>query len=96
MQTIKKAQAGSFESSDILILVSPVEKGKGRIIEIDSGVFPQYGDKILEIFNNVLDQYKIDDIQIKANDKGAIDAVITARLETVLERCLGKQEGTLY
>ena len=93
MQKIKSAQAGSFESSDILILVS---EGKGRKIELESGVYAQYGDSILALINIVLDEYNIHDIYIKAFDKGAIDAVIRARMETVLNRAKDKQEGTLY
>jgi len=93
MQTIKSAQAGSFESSDILILVS---KGEGREIELESGVYAQYGESILALINTVLDEFDIQNIHIKAHDKGAIDAVIRARMETVLTRALDKQEGTLY
>lgn len=96
MKILKKAQAGSFESSDILILVEPNKKGDGRNIEIESGVFQQYGDKIELIINNVLDTYEINDIHLKAHDKGAIDAVISARMETVLTRALNQQLGTLY
>lgn len=96
MKITKKAQAGSFESSDILILVEPNKKGDGRKIEIESGVFLQYGDKIEALINQVLDTYEISDIHLKAHDKGAIDAVILARMETVLTRGLEQQQGTLY
>lgn len=96
MKILKKAQAGSFESSDILILVEPNKKGEGRKIEIESGVFVQYGDKIKALINKVLDDYDITEVHLKAHDKGAIDAVICARMETVLLRALDKQMGTLY
>ena len=96
MEIVQKAQAGSFESSDILILVEPNKKGQGRKIEIESGVFKQYGDKIEKLINIVLDNYGIDDVHLKAHDKGAIDAVISARMETVLTRALNQQAGTMY
>ena len=96
MKLLKKAQAGSFESSDILILIEPNEKGEGRKIDIESGVFQQYGDKIKKLIVEMLDTYKIKDIRLKAHDKGAIDAVILARMETVLTRGLDQQQGTLY
>ena len=38
----------------------------------------------------------INNIHLKINDKGAIQPVIRARMQTVLLRALGKQEGTLY
>jgi len=96
MRIIKEAQAGSFESSDILILAEPISEGEGRKIELDSGVYKQYGERILILINEVLDTYKITDIHLKINDKGAIEPVILARMETVLERALENQQGTLY
>lgn len=96
MKIIKEAQAGSFESSDILILAEPVATGKGRKIELDSGVFAQYGDRILALINTILDENKVQDIHLKINDKGAIEPVIHARMETVLQRASGVQQGTLY
>jgi citrate lyase subunit gamma (acyl carrier protein) len=96
MKITKKAQAGSFESSDILILVEPYEEGKGRNIQLESAVFHQYGDRIKSIIIDYLDKYKLEDIHLVANDKGAIDAVISARMETVLQRATNTQTGTLY
>lgn len=96
MQITKKAQAGSFESSDILILVEPQQEGKGRNISLESSVYHQYGDKIKAIITDFLDKYEIEDIHLVANDKGAIDTVIAARMETVLQRATETQLGTLY
>jgi len=42
MKLIKPAQAGSFESSDIMILIKPSEENSGRKLEIDSNVMLQY------------------------------------------------------
>lgn len=96
MTITKKAQAGSFESADILILAEPVNKGDGRKIEFQSVVNKQFGDKILEIINNCLDEFKIDDIFLVIQDKGAIEPVIKSRMETVLLRASNQQKGTLY
>jgi len=96
MKIIKKAQAGSFESSDILILVEPVSEGAGRKLSIDSGVYKQYGSEIEKLIIKLLDKHKVDDIHLIANDKGAINPVIEARMETVLLRASGNQKGTLY
>ena len=96
MKIINKAQAGSFESSDILILVSPAKEGMGRQINIESGVYQQYGEEILALINQVLDDYNITEVQVNAHDKGAIRPVILARMETVMQRVLNEQQGTLY
>ncbi len=86
MEIIKKAQAGSFESSDILILIEPLNKKTGRKIEIDSTVMKEYGDSIKKLINNCLDTYQVQNIHLIAKDKGALDLTISARLETALKR----------
>ncbi len=90
-----KAQAGSFESSDILIMVEPVEKGTGRTIELKSIVMQQFGDDLLKQIHRDLDTFNINDIRIIVNDKGALPPTISARLETALKRSAQLQAGTL-
>lgn len=96
MEIIQRAQAGSFESSDILVLVEPVEKGKGRNILIESAVKKQYGQMIESLIIELLDKYQVNDIHLVAHDKGAINPVISARVETVLMRAADAQQGTMY
>ncbi len=86
MKILKKAQAGSFESSDILILAEPVEDNSGRNINIDSTVMKEYGASIRNLIDRALDEYKIQDIHLIIKDKGALDPTILARLETALKR----------
>jgi len=86
MEIIKKAQAGSFESSDILVLVEPLGDNLGRKIEIDSTVMKEYGDSIKILINKCLDSYKVQNIHLIAKDKGALEPTILARVETALKR----------
>lgn len=86
MKIIKKAQAGSFESSDILVLIEPVTENSGRKIEIDSTVMKEYGDSIKKLIDKCLDSYHIQNIHLIAKDKGALDPTISARVETALKR----------
>ena len=95
MKTIKQAQAGTFESSDILVLVEEAEDNSGRQIELSSPVMIQYGKSIHNEINRVLDRYEIEDIHIICQDKGALSVTICARVETAIRRALGIQEGTL-
>ncbi|MBR8534632.1 citrate lyase acyl carrier protein [Carboxylicivirga sediminis] len=95
MELKTKAQAGSFESSDVLILVEPVEKGAGRIIELKSIVMQQFGDDLLGQIHANLDDFKIDDVRLIINDKGALPPTVSARLETALKRAAQLQSGTL-
>ena len=95
MKILKSSQAGSFESSDLMVLIEPVTENSGRKIELDSTVMLQYGDDIKTIIIDVLDQFEISDIHLIAKDKGALDATIKARLETAIIRGADLQKGTL-
>jgi citrate lyase subunit gamma (acyl carrier protein) len=85
----ERASAGSFESSDMLVLVEPVEPGGGRLIEIESVVLLQFGESIRAEVNNILDQYDVKDARLVIRDKGALGPTISARVETALRRALG-------
>ncbi len=95
MKLIQNAQAGTLESSDVMIVIYPTDEGAGRKIQLDSSVDLQYGDSIKADVNEVLDAYKIQDIKMLVTDKGALSPVIKARVETAVKRSLGLQEGTL-
>lgn len=90
-----KAQAGSFESSDVLIMVEPVERGVGRKIELSSIVMQQFGEDLLRQVNRDLDAYGVADVRLIINDKGALPPTVSARLETALKRAAEMQTGTL-
>ncbi len=92
MQIVKKAQAGSFESSDIMVLVEPSEKS-GRYIEINSSVDIQFGEQIKHAINRKLDELQVVDIHLIAKDKGALNLTICARVETAVKRAAGVQKG---
>ena len=89
------AQAGTFESSDVIFLIEPLPEHSGRKIELFSSVLHQFGVSFNKIVTDMLDQYEITDIHLIARDKGALEPTIKARLETAIKRSLGIQEGTL-
>lgn len=95
MKVKKRAKAGSFESSDILVIIEPVEENTGRVIELDSTVMLQFGESILAEITQMLDKLNISDVKLIAQDKGALHPTICARVETALRRSLGIEEGTL-
>lgn len=88
MEIVKNAVAGTLESSDILICVEPCER---LIIEIRSVVDDQYHDAICSAIAEVLEQFQVRRGKICVNDRGALDCVIRARMETVLIRGGGKE-----
>lgn len=83
MEIVRNASVGSLESSDILIRVEPCEK---LIIEIKSVVEEQYYDSIHAAIDEVLAQFHVRKGKISAIDRGALDCVIRARMETAIIR----------
>ena len=89
MKIIKNASAGIIESSDIMIVVFPSDNG----IEIDlnSSVEKQFGDQIRKVILETLKEFNVSNVTIKATDKGALDCVIKARVQTAITRA--SEEG---
>lgn len=85
MLHIKKAAiAGSLESSDVQIRIEPCQAGIDIVLE--SVVKMQYGDAILETVRDVIERFQVNSARITINDKGAIDAVIRARMHSAICR----------
>ena len=80
---MKKAQAGSVESNDVLITVSESDTLEISITSIVSAFFY---DQIYQVIKNTLAELNINKIKVEAIDKGALDYTIKARLITAIER----------
>lgn len=87
MKITKVAKAGTLESNDILIMVLPNDSGKVEL-ELESIVMQQFGDVIKEVILHKVKEMGIESITIKAEDKGALDYTIGARLETAIKRAI--------
>lgn len=83
MKALKSVVVGSVESNDILIKVSP---GNGITLNLESSVIKQYGDDIRNTINEVVSELGVSDVVIDANDKGALDFTIKARVKTALNK----------
>lgn len=86
MKIKRTATAGSLESQDILITVHKNTKNTGIIIELESPSIVQYGENIRDEIKAVVEMYKIENVLIKAIDKGALGFTIKARTEVALQR----------
>lgn len=84
MTIIKSAVAGTLESSDTFISVEPNEEGLK--IDIESVVSEQYYDAILKTVTEVLKDLQVNKGRINVKDRGALDCVIRARVETAVKR----------
>lgn len=85
MKVKKIAKAGTFESNDILIMVMPNEENKIEI-ELESIVLKQFGKAIRKTILDKLKELEVESVTVKAQDKGALDYIIRARIETAIKR----------
>jgi len=82
----EKAWAGTMESSDIYVEVAPLAAGSGIELSVQSVVYAQFGDAIEKTIMETLESLAIDDMKVVANDRGAVDCTIKARVETAVRR----------
>ena len=85
MKLLEIANAGTLESSDIQIIIEP-NANNGIVVELESVLKTQFGDQIIEVITNTLNELGVKDAKIFANDKGAIDPVIISRVQTAVYR----------
>ena len=87
MKITTSAVAGTLESSDVYVKVEPCDKLE---IEIESVVYNQFAEEIKKSIMEVVEELDVDSGKISINDKGAIDCVIKARVETAIKRAGGE------
>lgn len=87
-EIIRKATAGTMESSDVYVEIEP--KQNGLSIALESVVKEQFGQSILDTVQEVLKNCGVENAQLRIADRGALDCVIRARLETAIMRGRGE------
>lgn len=85
MKAKKEAMAGTLESSDVLVTVSPRE-GEGVEYTIESIVLKQYGRRIRSVTEEMTTAAGLTGAAVRVQDRGALECTLRARLETALER----------
>ena len=84
MKIVKAAQAGTVESSDIVVKIEPNETGVE--IELTSSVQQQYGAKIEAVIRETLNELGVENAKVTAIDKGALDCTVRARTQAAAFR----------
>lgn len=79
----KKGQAGTMQSSDLMVFVEPADE---LTLEIESTVKKQFEHLIRAKLEEVLAKQEITKGKIRITDRGALDYAIEARLEAALQR----------
>lgn len=86
---LQNSNAGTLESGDILIEISPSDTN-GLKINLQSTVALQFGRRIKQVIEETLTDLGITDAIVDATDKGALDCTIRARVTTAAVRASGK------
>lgn len=87
---LKPAHAGTLESGDILVQISPAADGEGLTVNLDSSVAFQFGKQIKKVISETLVGLGVSDAVVNATDKGALDSTIRARVTAAAVRATGK------
>lgn len=87
-ELVRRAVAGTMESSDAYVELEPGVNGIE--IDIDSVVINQFGDQLREVVQDVLREQGVQNAKVKLIDRGALDCVIRARVETAIVRAKGE------
>lgn len=90
MKIIKAAQAGTVESSDIIVKIEPAEAGVEVVLS--SSVMQQYGKQIEKVIRETLSELGVDAARVEAIDKGALDCTVKARTQAAAYRAAGSTD----
>ena len=83
-EIIKLATAGTDEKSDAIITVEPNDSG--LVLQIKSVVINQFGEAIEASVREVLEDMGEKNAIVPVADRGALDCVLRARVETAILR----------
>ena len=85
----KRASAGTTESSDVYVEIAPCEGGIR--LRLESVVEEQFGDAIRAAVEEQLAALGVTAAEVRIVDRGALDCVLRARVETAVRRGKGEQ-----
>jgi len=83
MDIVKKAAAGTMQSSDLVVNVEPADRLE---IQIESTVKKQFEHLIRARIEAALRRHDVTRAVVRVSDRGALDYAIDARVETALRR----------
>lgn len=91
MKIVTVGKAGTVESSDIIVEISPNEK-KGIELHLESQVMQQYGKQIEKVMRETLNELGVEDAVVSATDKGALDCTVIARTKAAAYRAAQSED----
>ena len=88
MAILKRAVAGTLESSDAYVEIEPGTNGLE--IQLESVVLGQFGESIDRTIRQVLAEQGVTNANVRVVDRGALECVLRARVETAILRGKGE------
>lgn len=85
MKITRPAVAGTLESGDVMVRIAPLDS-QAIALHINSSVEKQFGPAIRATVHEILTRHQVRGVEIVIDDKGALDCILRARLETLLAR----------
>ena len=83
-EIMKIATAGTDEKSDAVVTIEPC--ASGLQIQVKSVVMNQFGPAIEASVRQVLEEMNVHNAIVTVADRGALDCVLRARVETAILR----------
>lgn len=83
-EIIRPAAAGTLESSDVYVEIEP--GNQGIEIKLESVVKAQFGGAIEAAVRETLAELGVEQAKLTVSDRGALDCVLRARVETAVSR----------
>ena len=87
MNIVRNASAGTMESSDAYVEIEPADSLQ---VSLESVVREQFGTEIDRVVREVLAQNGVEKANVRVIDRGALECVIRARVETAVRRGRGE------
>ncbi|HTR25790.1 MAG TPA: citrate lyase acyl carrier protein [Terriglobales bacterium] len=91
MKITKPAIAGTLESSDLMVKVTPNQNGMLEVV-VRSEVIKQFGKQIRRVIDDTLSKLEVSEGTVVVEDKGALDYAIQARVQAAVLRGAGSEE----
>ena len=87
MAIVKNASAGTMESSDAYVEIEPADT---LDVQLESVVQAQFGEEIRTVVCEVLKEHDVQQASVRVIDRGALECVLRARVETAILRGKGE------
>lgn len=88
MEIRRSASAGTMESSDAYVELEPADS---LMVTLESVVLEQFGEDIRAVVLDVLQEQGVTGANVRVVDRGALECVLRARVETAVLR--GKEDA---